>query len=77
MTELISRLVPELLFARTESGVTGDLPPVVETLPIADLALNDYAAQSAYALGQHRGSRFLQLESKGLDLLIESEEHGR
>ena len=35
---------PRAIFPRTKSGVTGDLPAVVEAPPIADLAANDYAA---------------------------------
>jgi hypothetical protein len=35
---------PRAIFPRTKFGVTGDLPSVVEALPIADLAANDYAA---------------------------------
>jgi len=37
---------PRAIFPRTKSGVTGDLPAVVEALPIADLAANDYAVFS-------------------------------
>jgi hypothetical protein len=43
VTERATRLVPEL-YSPTKSGVSGDLPAVVEALPIADLAANDYAA---------------------------------
>ena len=35
---------PRAIFPGTKSGVTGDLAPVVEALPIADLAANDYGA---------------------------------
>jgi hypothetical protein len=65
---------PRAIFARTETRVTGDLTPVLEALPIADLAANDYAAQGAHARGQHGRSRLLQLDSESTNLLIEGEQ---
>ena len=62
------------IFARTEARVTGDLAPVLEALPVADLAANDYTAHGAHPLGQRGRSRLLQLDSERTDLLIEGEQ---
>ena len=62
------------IFAGTEARVTRDLAPVLEALPVADLAANDHAAHGAHALGQRGRSRLLQLDSECTDLLIESEQ---
>ena len=48
------------IFARTEPRVNRDLAPVLEALPVADLAANDHAAHGAHALGQRGRSRLLQ-----------------
>ena len=74
VTESGTRLVPELYSRRTEACVTEDLASVLEALPVADLAANDYAAQGAHAGGQRGSSRLLQLESKRTNLLIEGEQ---
>ena len=65
---------PRAILARTEACVTGDLAPVLEALPIADLTANDYAAQGAHARGQRGRSRLLQLDSERTNLLIEGEQ---
>ncbi len=65
---------PRAILARTEACVTGDLASVLEALPVADLAANDYAAQGAHARGQRGRSRLLQLDSERTNLLIEGEQ---
>ena len=54
---------PRAMLARTEARVTGDLTPVLEALPIANLAANDYAAQGAHPHGQRGRSRLLHLDN--------------
>ena len=65
---------PRAMLARTEARVAGDLAPVLEALPVTDLAANDFATQGAHARGQRGRSRLLQLDSERTNLLIEGEQ---
>ena len=57
VTQLCKRLLATGVFARTKTGVTGDLAAIVETAPIANLPIDDHAGhlpQSARLVGQRQ-----------------------
>ena len=64
------------VFARTEPGVTGDLPTISKAMPVADLPVDDDRGHFAQTTRWLSGGGVLQLERELIDLLLQRE-HNR